>query len=319
MGVDGQVPGADGARDPQGAADVPGPDRAGQAVVGGVGQADRVGLVLEGQDDGDGPEDLFDGHARVRGDAGEDGGREPEAGAALGGLAPDAVGVVGDVGADTVQLGPGDQRAHVGPLVGRVADQDGLDRGGEEAEEAVVRRALDEDAGTGAAVLAGVVQEGHRGGGRGGLQVGVGEDDVGALAAEFEGDRLEERRALGRHPPAHGGRPGEHDLGDARVSDERVARDRTVSGEHLEQALGKVRLQGELGQAQRGQRGRLGGLEEDRVARREGRYRAPGRDRHREVPGRDDADDAERFEERHVQAAGDRDLPAGEPLHSPAA
>ena len=33
--------------------------------------------------------------------------------------------------------------------------------------------------------------------------------------------------------------------------------------------------------------------------------------------GRDHADDAERFEEGDVEAAGDGDLPAGQPLHSP--
>ncbi len=76
-----QVPGADGLPDAQGAADVTGPDGAGEAVLGGVGEPDRVRLVLEGQDDGDGAEDLLDGHPRVGLDAGEDGGREPEAGA----------------------------------------------------------------------------------------------------------------------------------------------------------------------------------------------------------------------------------------------
>ena len=189
--------------------------------------------------------------------------------------------------------------------------------GAEQVEEAVVHGALDEDAGAGAAVLAGVVEEGHGRGGGGGLEVGVGEDDVGALAAEFEGDALEERRALGQDLLAHGRRPGEDDLRDAGVLDQGVARDGPVAGQHLEQTLGKSRLQGEFGQPQRGQRGRLGGLEEDGVARRERGGGAPGGDRHREVPGGDDADDAERFEDRDVQAAGDRDLAAGQPLHSP--
>ncbi len=313
MGVDGQVPGPDGRRDAQRPADVPGPQGPGEAVVGGVGQADGVGLVVERQHDGDGTEDLLDGHPRVRVHAGQDGGREPEAGA-LGRLAADAVGAGRDVGADPVQLGAGDQRAHLGLLVGRVADPYGLDGGGEQVQEPVVHGPLDEDAGAGAAVLAGVVEEGHGGGGRGRLQVGVGEDDVGALAAEFQGDALEEGRALGQHLSAHGGGPREDDLGDARVLDEGVAGDGTVAGQHLEQVLGESGGQGEFGQAQRGQRGRLGGLEDHRVARGEGRGGAPGGDRHGEVPGRDDADDAERFEDGDVEAAGDRDLAAGEPL-----
>lgn len=203
MGVDGQVAGADGPRDAQGAADVTGPDGAGEAVLGGVGEPDRVRLVLEGQDDGDGAEDLLDGHTRVGLDTGEDGGREPEA-RALGGLAADTGGVGGDVRAHALQLHPGDQRAHLRLLVGGVADDDGLDRRGEKVDEAVVDGALDEDAGAGAAVLAGVVEEGHGRSGRGGLDVGVGEDDVGALAAQFEGDALEQGRALRQHLFAHG-------------------------------------------------------------------------------------------------------------------
>ncbi len=113
--------------------------------------------------------------------------------------------------------------------------------------------AFDEDAGAGAAVLSGVVEEGHGGGGRGGLQVGVGEDDVGALAAEFEGDALEVRGALGPHLLADGRRPGEDDLGDAGVFDEGVPGDRAVPGEHLEHALRKAGLQGESGEAQGGE------------------------------------------------------------------
>ncbi len=112
-------------------------------------------------------------------------------------------------------------------------------------------------------------------------------------------------------------RPGEDDLRHARVLHERVARDRSVPRQDLEQSLRKTRLQGQSGQPQGRQRGGLGGLEEDRVARGQRRCGAPGRDGHREVPGGDDADHAERFEERHVQAAGDRDLPPGEALDSP--
>ena len=57
-------------------------------------------------------------------------------------------------------------------------------------EELVVRRPLDQDPRARAAVLAGVVEDGvRRAGGRRG-DVGVGEDDVGALAAELEGHPL---------------------------------------------------------------------------------------------------------------------------------
>ena len=63
-----------------------------------------------------------------------------------------------------------------------------------------------------------------------------------------------------------------------------------------------------------GQRGQLGGLEHDGVAGGQRGREAPAGDRHREVPGHDDADHAERLVERHVDAAGHRDLPAEQPL-----
>ena len=64
----------------------------------------------------------------------------------------------------------------------------------------------------------------------------------------------------------------------------------------------------------RGQRGQLGRLEHDGVAGGQRRREAPAGDRHREVPRHDDADDAERLVEGDVDAAGDRDLPAEQPL-----
>ena len=77
---------------------------------------------------------------------------------------------------------------------------------------------------------------------------------------------------------------------------------------------GRPGLEGQLGQAQRGQRGQLGGLEHHGVAGGERRGEAPAGDRHREVPRHDHADHAERLVEGDVQAAGHRDLPAGQPL-----
>ena len=87
-----------------------------------------------------------------------------------------------------------------------------------------------------------------------------------------------------------------------------------LPGDDGEDALGEPGLEGELAEPHRGQRGQLGGLEHDGVAGRQGRGEAPAGDRHREVPRHDDPDDAERLLERDVEAAGDRDLPAEQPL-----
>ena len=91
-----------------------------------------------------------------------------------------------------------DEGSHLGRLVRGIADPPGGDGGLEQLEEAVVHAALHEDPAAGAAVLAGVVE--HRAGRRRGgpLEVGIREDDVGALAAELERDGLERAGAAGR-------------------------------------------------------------------------------------------------------------------------
>ena len=75
-----------------------------------------------------------------------------------------------------------------------------------------------------------------------------------------------------------------------------------------------ARLERELGEPQRRQRRQLGGLQHERVAGRQAGRHLPGGDRQREVPRDDQADDAERLAEREVDAAGDRDRVAQQPL-----
>ena len=169
--------------------------------------------------------------------------------------------------------------------------------------EPVEGRPLDEDARAGAAVLAGVVEDPVGGGGRGLLQVGVGEDDVGALAAELQGDRLHLLRAARHDPLAHLGAAGEDDLADVGVVDEALADDRPLARHDLEHALGDAGLERELAEADRGERRELGRLEDDGAAGRERGREAPAGDRHGEVPRHDDADDADRLLERDVDAA----------------
>lgn len=312
MRVDREVSGPQALADPQGTGHVTRPDRPGQAVLRRVGQPYGVRLVVEGQHHGDRSEDLVDGDRGVRRHPGEDGRRVPEP-RAVGRRSEDGPYAVGQhvhEPAHALPLDGRDQRPHLGLLVRRVADHHGRDGRCQQVEEAVVDRALDQDAGPGAAVLAGVVQEGHRGGGRRGLQVGVGEDHVGALAAELQGEALHAIGAAGHDVLAGPGGAGEDDLGHTGVVHQGGSGHRTLARQHLEQPGGQPGLQGQFRQAQCGQRCGLGGFEQDGVAGGECRGRAPGGDRHREVPGGDDTDDAERFQDGEVDAAGDRDLPA---------
>ena len=75
----------------------------------------------------------------------------------------------------------------------------------------------------------------------------------------------------------------------------------------VDDALRDAGLERELGEPQRRERRQLRRLEHDRVAARERRPELPGRDVEREVPGHDQADDAERLAEGDVDAARDRD------------
>jgi hypothetical protein len=113
----------------------------------------------------------------------------------------------------------------------------------EALHEGVEDLALHEDSGARAAVLAGIVEEAHRRAGGGPLDVRIGEDDVGALAAEFEGDPLELVGGLAHDPLADRGRAGEADLADVGVGDEALPHDRALAGQDSKDALREPGLQ----------------------------------------------------------------------------
>ena len=129
------------------------------------------------------------------------------------------------------------------------------------------------------------------------------EEDVRGLAAKLQGDRNE----LVRHglvdDLADLGGTGEGDLGDA------VGRGESSTGllaeavDDVEHTLGQD-VGDEFGDDQDRGRGLLGGLQDDRVAGREGRADLPRRHEDREVPGDDLADHAEGL----VEVVGDRVL-----------
>jgi hypothetical protein len=108
----------------------------------------------------------------------------------------------------------GGERPEHGALLERVAEHHRLGGGDEAAEELVVDGPLYEQAAAGQAHLPGVGEDGPDRPRHGGLEVGVGEDQVGALAAELEAHRGEVGRGGARDRPPCRRLPGEHDAVD---------------------------------------------------------------------------------------------------------
>ena len=100
----------------------------------------------------------------------------------------------------------GDQRPRLRLVVERAAEADQLGAADQLVDELVVDRLLDDQPRAGGADLAGVQEDRGEREVEGRLAVGVGEHDVGVLAAELEGDLLHGRRRR-RHDPLPVGRP----------------------------------------------------------------------------------------------------------------
>ena len=171
-----------------------------------------------------------------------------------------------------------------------------------------MRRALDQDPRARAAVLAGVAEHRRRRRGRGGLEVGVGEDDVRRLAAELERHPLDRLRGAGGDPAADLGRAGERDLGDVGVLDQAAARRpspgpattlSTPSGSPASSAI-------------RSSSSAVSGVSSAGFSTTVLPAASAGATFHEAITsgkfqGDDQPDDAERLAEGHVDAAGDRD------------
>ncbi len=124
-----------------------------------------------------------------------------------------------------------------------------------------------------------------------GLRVGVGQDDAGVVAAEFQGEAFDGVRGGLDDGLAGGGGAGEHDLADGGVFGQAGA-DLAVAGDDGEEALGEFLVE-DLDQGQDGQRGYLGGFDHHGVAHPQGGGDLPDGDHHGPVPRADGADDAD--------------------------
>ena len=91
------------------------------------------------------------------------------------------------------------------------------------------------------------------------------------------------------------GGAGEADHVDVGVLGQTVADDPAGPGHDVEDAFGQPGVLGELGEADRGARGQVGGLDDGRAADGQGEGQLLADDQEREVPGRDHADDADRL------------------------
>src|ERR1700730_3104185 len=279
------------------------PDAGGQAVVGVVG--DRDGLVdrVVGQDREYGPEHLFPGDGHVVGDVGEDGRLDPVADLELrpvGGAAADGGGRALGLGAvevakDPLLLLPGDDRAYVGGRIERVAECEGLGPLDQFGQELVLDAARDQQPGSGLAGLAVVGHRREQGSVDGNRQVGVVEDDVRALAAEFEGDPLDGVRGLAEDALADSCRAGKRHFAHvgvpAQVEPDRLA----VTDDDVQDTLGQAGGLELPGNFQREQWGVLVRLEHDGVAGGQGRGDFPDDHQQRDVPRHDGGDHAEWF------------------------
>ena len=187
------------------------------------------------------------------------------------------------------------QRTHLGVRVERVAEADRTGEGDEAVEELVGDRLVEDQPAAGDARLALIVEDGERGSVDGGGEVGVGEHDVGALAAELELDALEVACRVLDDAPSDGGRAGEGDLGDPVVGGDRLAGGVAVTRDDVDDAGWETDIDDQLGEAQGAERGDLAGLHHRGVAGGEGRPELPRAEHQREVPRHDGPDDAERF------------------------
>jgi hypothetical protein len=128
----------------------------------------------------------------------------------------------------------------------------------------------------------------------------VAEEDVGALAAEFERDGDQVLRRVLHDQPARGGLAGERDLGDAIAGGQRLARLESEAVDDVQHAGGQ-QVTDQTHQVQDRRRRLLGGFEDDRVSCRQRRRELPRRHQDREVPRDDLPDHAKRF----VEVIGD--------------
>jgi hypothetical protein len=172
------------------------------------------------------------------------------------------------------------------------------------ADELVVGRVLDQQAGAGRAGLAGILDRGIDHEQQRLIEFGVGEHHLGRLAAELQGHRAGVRGRGLLHETADLARAGERDVVDARVSGERGPGLLAVAGDDVQSTRRQARRHREPADLERAERGILAGLEHAGIAHGERGADAAPEDLHRVVPGDDVAADAVRLTQGQHGVAG---------------
>jgi hypothetical protein len=192
----------------------------------------------------------------------------------------------------------GDQRPHEGVLVQRIADGDGGVGLDQLADDLVGDAVVQEEPAQGGAALARGADGGEEDGTDGQVQAGVGLDDDGVVAAQLEDGAAEAAGDGLGDVPTHLGGTGERDERNPWVVQHALAH-RTAGAddgvEHAPDVVAIHDLVADVLHRDGGQRGGGGGLPHHGVAAHRCQGGIPRPHGHREIEGRDDADDAQRM------------------------
>ena len=189
----------------------------------------------------------------------------------------------------------GGERAEVRRRVERVAGAQLPGQRDEPLDDRVQHGPLDEQPRRRDAGLARVVEDAPDAAAHGGVEVGVGEDDVRRLAAELEHDLLERRRREPSRPcgPSATLPVNEMPSMPGCAAEQRARR--AGAGDDVDEPGGDAGLDRQLRHAQRRERRQLGRLHDDAVAAGERDRDAADEEAHRPVPGDDDPGHADRL------------------------
>lgn len=163
------------------------------------------------------------------------------------------------------------QRSNLGVNGFRISSNQRFGGSHKTCQELVVDLPLDVQAATGEAHLPGIGEDGPDRPAHRAVEVGVGEDQVGTLSAQFQAYRGQVGRRRRRDGSAGTGFAGEGDPVNAGIAGERGShRIGTISVHDIQDAIGHPGLQGKSRQDGRRRGSVLGRFEDDRVSPREG-------------------------------------------------